>query len=144
VPDVPDDDWAVLRDELAGDVRRVADRLRDLSEARLAGPPTSAQHGMPPYVSRAQAGRAAAQTMADSAGALEAAAAGTGFDRRELPELADFAVGDQVAVTGNDLLSALDLVGPDDEVWFGELDPVPAKVGVARVARLLADVRQRL
>ena len=36
-----------------------------------------------------------------------------------MPELADFAVGDQVAVTGHDLLAALELVPPDEQVWFG-------------------------
>lgn len=141
---MPDDDWAPLRAGLAADVRRVSDRLRSLSAARLAGPPGPPADGMPPYASRAQAARAAAQALADAAGAFEAAAAGGGPVGRLLPELADFAAGDQVAVTGNDLLAALDLVGPGDEVSFGEVDPGPARLGVARAARVLADVRLRL
>jgi hypothetical protein len=144
VPDVPDDHWAPLRAELAADVRRVSERLRSLSQARLQGPPAPPVHGMPPYVSRSQAGRAAAQAMADAAGALEAARAGATFEWQPLPELADLAVGDQVAVTGHDLLAALELVGPEDQAWFGELDHGPARLGVARAARLLADVRVRL
>ena len=141
---MPDDDWAPLRAELATDVRRVSDRLRSLSATRLAGPPGPPGDGLPPYASRAQAARAAAQAMVDAAGALEAATAGGGPARRSLPELADLAAGDQVAVTGNDLLAALDLLGPDAEVSFGGLDGCPARLGVARAALLLADVRLRL
>jgi hypothetical protein len=138
------DEWGSLREDLAADVRRVADRLRNLSTTRLAGAPAPPEHGMPPYRSRVQAAREAAQGMADAAVALEAAAAGRPFRRRDLPELADVAVGEQVAVTGHDLLAALDLVGPDQDVWFGELDRSPARVGVAYAAGLLADVRRRL
>jgi hypothetical protein len=49
-----------------------------------------------------------------------------------------------VAVTGHDLLAALTLVPPDEEVWFGVYDRAPARLGVERAARLLADVRRRL
>jgi hypothetical protein len=142
---VPDEGWALLADELAADVRRVADRLRTLSAARLAGPPAPPEDGMPPYPSRAQAARGAAQAMANAAAALESAAVGGGWvEGRLLPELADFAVGEQVAVTGHDLLAALTLVSPDEEVWFGVYDRAPARLGVQQAARLLADVRRRL
>jgi hypothetical protein len=142
---VPDEGWAPLADELAADVRRVADRLRTLSAARLAGPPAPPEDGMPPYRSRAQAGRAAAETMANAAAALEAAAVGGGWvEWQPLPELADFAVGEQVAVTGHDLLAALTLVSPEKDVWFGVHDRAPARLGVDQAARLLADVRRRL
>ena len=142
---MPDEGWSPLADELAADVRRVADRLRTMSAARLAGRPAPPEDGMPPYRSRAQAARAAAQTMADAAAALESAAVGGGWvEWRSLPELADFAVGEQVAVTGHDLLAALTLVSPDAEVWFGVYDRAPARLGVQQAARLLADVRRRL
>jgi len=141
---VPEEGWAALAGELAADVRRVADRLRTLSAARLAGPPAPPEDGMPPYRSRAQAARGAAQAMADAAAALESAAVGGDYVRRDLPELADFAVGEQVAVTGHDLLAALTLMPPDEEVWFGVYDRAPARLGVERAARLLADVRRRL
>jgi len=141
---VPEEGWAALAGELAADVRRVADRLRTLSAARLAGPPAPPEDGMPPYRSRAQAARGAAQAMADAAAALESGPAGGWVERRPLPELADFAVGEQVAVTGHDLLAALTLVPPDEEVWFGVYDRAPARLGVERAARLLADVRRRL
>ncbi len=141
---MPEEGWAALAGELAADVRRVADRLRTLSAARLAGPPAPPEDGMPPYRSRAQAARGAAQAMADAAAALESAAVGGVYVRRDLPELADFAAGDQVAVTGHDLLAALALVPPDEQVWFGVYDRAPARLGVERAARLLADVRRRL
>jgi hypothetical protein len=99
---------------------------------------------MPPYRSRAQAARGAAQAMADAAAALESAAVGGDYVRRDLPELADFAVGEQVAVTGHDLLAALTLVPPDTNVYWDVLEHGPARLGVERAARLLADVRRRL
>jgi hypothetical protein len=143
---VPEEGWAPLADVLAADVRRVADRLRTMSAARLAGPLAPPEDGlMPPYATRAQAARAVAQAMADAAAALESAAAGGGWvDRRPLPELADFAVGEQVAVTGHDLLAALTLVSPDDEVRSGPDDHGPARPGVEDAVRLLADLRRRL
>jgi hypothetical protein len=142
---VPDEGWSPLADELAADVRRVADRLRTMSAARLAGPPAPPEDGMPPYRSRAQAARGAAQAMADAAAALESAAAGvSGFQWRPLPELADFAAGDQVAVTGHDLLAALELVPPDTDVYWDVLEHGPARHQVEQAARLLADVRRRL
>ena len=141
---MPDEGWAPLAEELAADVRRVADRLRTLSAARLAGPPAPPEDGMPPYRSRAQAAHGAAQAMADAAAALESGPTGGWVERRPLPELADFAVGEQVAVTGHDLLAALALVSPDEQVWVGPDDRAPARRGVEQAARLLADVRRRL
>ena len=75
----------------------------------------------------------------------------------ELPELSDLAVGDQVAVTGHDLLAALDLVGPAVPVWTSTEEhppqragrpaagrPVPADQVVGAAWELLRDVRRRL
>ena len=116
------DPWAGLREELAADVRRVSDRLRSLSATRLASPPgPSAGRGAAVRSPGPQAGRAAAAELA------RAAARPRGWRRArpdlgrppdprrvpDLPVLADLAVGDQVAVTGHDLLAALDAVGPD-------------------------------
>ena len=144
MPDVPDDDWAALRAELAADVRRVSDRLRNLSQTRLAGPVAPPEPGCPPHGSRAQAARDVAQALADTAAALEAAADGVPAELRAVPTLSDFAAGDQVAVTGHDLLAAICLVGPDVEVRLGEPDRGPAQRGVDRAARMLADLRRRL
>ncbi|HEX7189512.1 MAG TPA: hypothetical protein VF423_14925 [Actinomycetes bacterium] len=145
VDDPGTDPWALVRAELEADVRRVSDRLRSLSATRLASPPAPPEQYWPPYESRAQAGRAAAFELARAAGALEAAAAGPlGREPRELPVLSDFAVGDQVAVTGHDLLAAMGLVPPDMTVWTGAIEHGPAAQAVSDAAKVLADVRRRL
>jgi hypothetical protein len=100
--------WNALVAELGRDVERVADRLRGLSDARLAAP-------APPYPSRAAAARATAQVLADAAAALEAV--GEEPVWRELPELIDLSAGDQVAVTGHDLLAAAQSGVQGDLVW---------------------------
>jgi hypothetical protein len=107
---VAGDGWGPLRDEIAADVRRVADRLRSLSQSRLAAP-------APPYASRADAARAAAQALADAAQGLAERACGPEPSWRPLPLLSDFAVGDQVAVTGRDLLDELSGCDPAAQVW---------------------------
>jgi hypothetical protein len=86
-------------DLLAQTVERLADRLRSLSDVRLARP-------LPPYASRAEAAHALAQQLADGAASVEERPA------RLVPRLHDLAVGDQVAVTGQDLVDALRAAGP--------------------------------
>jgi hypothetical protein len=94
-------DWpGAVRADLEADVRRVAERLRTLSEAQLAAE-------APPYPTGATGGRAVAQVLADAAQGLEERDSGVEPLWRELPALSDFAVGDQVAVTGHDLLAQL-------------------------------------
>jgi len=144
VDDGGTDPWAALRAELEADVRRVSDRLRTLSATRLASPPAPPEQYWPPYESRAQAGRAAAAELARAAEALEAAAAGKPPDERDLPTVSDFAVGDQVAVTGHDLLAAMDLVSPDTTVCPWTLANPAASQAVGHAATVLADVRRRL
>jgi hypothetical protein len=131
---VTEDGWGSLREALAADVRRVSDRLRGLSVARLAGPVTPSAHGWPDYGSAARGARAVAQELADAAGALEAAADGVPYERRVLPVLSDLAAGEQVAVTGHDLLAALDLSAPDP----------PLRQAVEHAVAALADLRRRL
>jgi hypothetical protein len=141
----PPRSWEPLRSELGADVRRVADRLGGMSQGQLTAALSPPERGFPPYAGKAHAGRAVATDLGHAARCLEAAAAGRPVPEwRPVPQLSDFAAGDQVAVTGHDLLAALDLVAPDAEVWFGELDRAPAVVGVERTARLLADLRRRL
>jgi hypothetical protein len=92
------------------ELERIVDRLHTLSEARLA-------RAFPPHPSVADAARELAQLLADTAASLEPeppdpAPAGQWGDLgadgvgRRVPRLPDLAVGDQVAVTGHDVLLA--------------------------------------
>ncbi|MGH8970782.1 MAG: hypothetical protein ACRDV1_12630 [Actinomycetes bacterium] len=132
----PGDRWAQLRVGLAADVRRVAERFRGLSEARLLAE-------LPPHGSRAAAGRHAVRVLADAAQGLDARDAPTEPTWRPVPELSPFAVGDQVAVTGQDLLAALDAVGPEEAVW-GPGGRRTARDLVTDAAETLAALRRLL
>ncbi len=138
------DGWGSVREDLEADVRRVTERLRNLSVARLAAPPAPPEGGWPAYLSRAQAGRAAASELAVASWALEAAAEGVTDEGHGLPRLSDFAVADQIAVTGLDLLAAMERVRPDTRVWTSTYDNPTAADAVAFAARVLADVRRRI
>jgi hypothetical protein len=80
-------------DLLVVEIGRVADRLRSMSAERLSRP-------FPPYASRAAAALAVAQVLADAAASLE------GLPSRPVPDLGPLAVGDQIAVTGTDVVTA--------------------------------------
>jgi hypothetical protein len=127
---------AAARAQLAADVGRVADRLRSLSEARLAAP-------VPGHSSRAAAGRQLAQALADAGQGVEERASAAEPRWRDVPALSDFAVGEQVAVTGADLLRTLAEVAPDDPVWTRD-GLQPAASAAAGAVRLLAEVRRVL
>lgn len=90
------------------EVRRVAERLRSMSVERLC-------RGFPPYASRAAAALALAQRLADAAEELEAEAQGRQPVRRAVPDLGPLVVGDQVAVTGEDLAAAAEVLADPDE-----------------------------
>jgi hypothetical protein len=81
-----------VSDDVAVELGRVVDRLRSMPLTRLA-----ASWG--DYPSRAAGARALAQRLADRAADLD------GLPHRVVPDVGDAAVGDQVAVTGRDLLS---------------------------------------
>lgn len=102
--------WEATRHALERDVRRVADRLRGLSQSRLAAPVAG-------HRSRADAAREVAQTLADAAAGVAAGQGSVPPVWRPLPVLSAFAVGDQVAVTGHDLLAACADAGPQDNAW---------------------------
>ncbi len=143
MPDHEVDSWELLRSELAADVGRVSDRLRSMSQARLEGQVAPGSDDLPSWGTRAQAGRRMAACLSEVAASLESAADGEPpRDLRGMPELNVFAVGDQVAVGGHDLLAALELVAPDTEVRFEH--PRPARDAVEHAQRLLADLRRRL
>lgn len=85
--------------EVADRLERLADRLRSLSDVRLA-------RDLPPHGSRADAAHAFAQRLADAAARLQ------GEPARLVPRLHDLAVADQVAVTGHDFVAAVQAVDP--------------------------------
>jgi hypothetical protein len=87
--------------DLAEQVGRLADRLRSLSDVRLAA-------ALPGGGSRADAAYRLAQELADAAAGLRAE------PTRPVPRLDDLVVGDQVAVTGTDLVTALRRAARDD------------------------------
>ena len=132
------------RAEIEADVRRVAERLRTLSEAQLAA-------AAPPYPSRAAGGRTVAQTLADAAQALDERDSGAEPQWRDVPVLSDLAVGDQVALTGNDLLAqlpsggdhAVPAIGPEEIVWARGTRRTAGEV-VADAAAQLAALRRLL
>jgi hypothetical protein len=128
--------WDALLLELGRDVERVSDRLRGLSEARLAA-------AAPPHTSRAAAARATAQTLADAATGLESGSDPATPTWRTLPELSDLAAGDQVAVTGHDLLAAARQAMPHDIVWARHGRRAAHEV-LAEAAAALAALRRLL
>ncbi len=98
-------------DELEWELSRLADRLRSLSDVRLGGP-------FPPHESRAVAALDLAQLLADAAQGVEERACLQPPVSRVVPDLGVFALGDQVAVTGRDLVAATVDADPDIEVWI--------------------------
>jgi hypothetical protein len=87
--------------DLSEQVGRLADRLRSLSDVRLAA-------ALPGGGSRADAAHRLAQELADAAAGLHAE------PTRPVPRLDDLVVGDQVAVIGTDLVTALRRAARDD------------------------------
>ncbi len=137
-----DSGWGDLLDDLAADVRRVVDRLRNLSAARLSAPPaaaTSSTTGTPDHATRAVAAHSVAQVLADATARLEAASTGDPLTMHVVPILADHATGEVIAVTGNDLIAAAGRLTPGDPV--GDTD---ARDVVSAAAAALTDVRRRL
>ena len=128
------DDSRTPRERLQVDLQRTVDRLRTLGLARLSA-------SFAPEPTRADAARAVAQRLADVAADLE------GRPRRLLPVLGVQATGDQLAVTGHDLLAVT--AKPGSAVVPG--DSAIIRLSAAAVddlfeeaADLLLDLRRRL
>ncbi len=81
-----------------------------MSDVRLRQPLTT-------EISRASAALDVAQQLADAGQGMAGRKADAGPAWRVVPDLGVFALGDQVAVTGLDLLTALRDVRPDVLVW---------------------------
>jgi hypothetical protein len=125
-----------LREALEAELRRVPDRLRALPVTRLAAP-------LPPYPSVAEAARAVAQRLADAAAGVEDRSLPEPPGYRVLPELADRACGDQIVVTGTDLLLASDGVAAGTRVWSG-VEQAAVDDVVRRAVEDLAGLRRAL
>ena len=107
----------------------MADRLRTLSQAQLGA-------AAGPHPSRAAGARSVAQALAAAAQGVEQATEPAEPAWRQLPALSEFAAGDQVAVTGHDLLAALGRVDAEETVW------APGRRRTA--AEVLADAAEQL
>lgn len=96
-------------DDVAREVTRTAHQLRRLPESKLR---RAAAGTTGPTV--ADAAHALAQWLADAAARVQPS--GRPPVGHPVPRLTDFAVGDQVAVTGRELVDALEGVEPDGVV----------------------------
>ena len=114
-------DERASEERFRADLGRTVDRLRSMGLARLAA-------SFEPEPTRAYAARGVAQSLADAAAGL------AGEVRRELPRLADGALGDQLAVCGHDLLDAASVLGDEPEVL----------AALARAADQVLDLRRRI
>jgi len=150
-----DEDTRRARAELASTLMRVADRLRTMPLARLRAT-AAAVPGSALFPPAGRAGRAGNvdETVAD--GALRAAQLmadlATGVERRDapappaaprVPRLADVALGDQVEVTGRDLLTAADDLPGSAPVWR-ETRRVPLSESLTAACQVLDELRRVL
>ena len=97
--------------ELLDECDRPADRLRSLSDVRLA-------RELTPGVTGAGAGLLVAQRLADLGAGVELRDRTSPPPLRTVPQVADFAVGDVVAVTGHDLVAAAAPLPPQTTIWL--------------------------
>ncbi|WP_327068560.1 hypothetical protein OG500_22930 [Kitasatospora sp. NBC_01250] len=114
--------------EFVESVERLADRFRAMPQSRLLG-------AVPGHASRAAAALALAQQLADAAQRLEE---GPRAAARTVPDAGVFAVGDQLAVAGHDLVTALVTPSP----FPAALDAPGPDAGevLARAAAAVAEV----
>jgi hypothetical protein len=132
------EDGRTPRERFGADLTRTVDRLRTLGLARL-------EASFAPEPTRADAAHEVAQRLADESADLE------GRPRRQLPTLGAHAVGDQLAVTGHDLLAAagdreISVVRSDPDSADGHAPDVRAQLDalLTEAADLLLDLRRRL
>jgi hypothetical protein len=140
---------------LTWEIDALADRYRGLSEARLRGAlprsialvRTAAAGGQVPaggsQVSRAGAGHRLAQLLADATAGVAGRAAGMAPASRLVPVIDMFALGEQIAVTGHDLVLELDGLPDRELVWDGARR-VRVTTLVARLTGVLKELRLAL
>lgn len=141
---------------LAWEIDTIADRYRGLSRARLSGalprpvalPRSAAGTGGQvaangSQLSRAGAGHQLAQLLADAAAGVAERAADMAPARRPVPIIDMFALGEQIAVTGHDLVLELKDLSDRELVWDGDRRVRVATL-VARVTGVLKALRLAL
>jgi hypothetical protein len=103
----PDDEG---RTEVDATLRRVIDTVRPMAPGKLRA-------GLGgPFATRADAARSLGRELAAVTQGIEEAASAAAPAWRELPDVPDLVVGDQLAVLAEDLRRAL-ASGPPAEVW---------------------------
>jgi hypothetical protein len=122
----------------------LADELHRLTDLYRRMPHSKFSQKLEPYGDRASAGAWLASQLAALAQGVEE------WDRprppkwRRLPDVGAFALGDQIAVTGKDLLAAFDAL-PDDAgtlVWTPGDGRVPAEKALAAVLESTTALRK--
>ena len=113
---------------LAEAVSRLASVFRSLSQSKLL-------RSLPDGRSRAAAGHAVAVLLARAGQGVEERASGDVPLWRDVPFDGVFVVGDQIAVTGHDLVVGLREVDSEEPVWGTDGRRVPAGVVADMVLR---------
>jgi hypothetical protein len=144
------------RGQLSWEIDTVADRFRNLSQARLSsdfprpavvgGPLTGPSLGnslQGRSVSRLEMGQRLAQSLADAAAGVAARAAQRPPASRAVPAIHPFAVGEQIAVTGHELLLQLEGLPDDELVWDDDRRMSVADL-VNRTISMLKEIRLTL
>ena len=144
------------RARLTWEIDALADRYRGLSQARLRGAlprpvaftrPAAGTGGQEPAdgsrVTRAGAGHRLTQLLADAAAGVAGRAADVAPASRPVPIIDLFALGEQIAVTGHDLVLELEGLQDRELVWDGDRRVRVATL-VARVTGVLKELRLAL
>ena len=100
------------REIISREIGRLHDRLLSMSADRLAAQ-------LPPWPSRAAAAHATARRLSLLAQGIEWRSSLTPASYRELPDVPDRVVADQLAVCAADLLLAAEGLPDDTPVWNG-------------------------
>ncbi|HEV3174052.1 MAG TPA: hypothetical protein VGZ32_27135 [Actinocrinis sp.] len=118
---------------LAEAVSRLASLFRSLPQSKLL-------RSLPDGRSRAAAGHEAAVLLARAGQGVEERASGVPL-WRDVPFDGVFVVGDQIAVTGHDLVVGLRGVDADEPVWGPDGRRVPAGAVADMVLREVGELR---
>jgi hypothetical protein len=130
---------ALNREALADELRRVTDLFRRMPHSKF-------QQKLEPYGDRSSAGAWLASQLAALAQGTEEWDSPEAPRWRRMPDVGAFALGDQIAVVGHDLLAAFDALPEMNEtqVWTPGDGRVPAEKALAAVLESTAALRRVL